>query len=211
MLQGQWRLGHSPCHWLQLLAILLNSTRTLMSQIRTAASLTIAPYPNDTRTGTWNSRYSLLFLLLSSITTSNLTLLLLIHNTKIPRLREQLYEFRMMSFPYFRESMEGRCLFAILITLLLINSGINVYFSYLIRDFSTALATKEVNTFYRIMGKFMISMILLIPLQVSFRFIRVRLAISWRKWLTARVLTLYFSNKVRNDIPTCMSLVMSNS
>ena len=39
-------------------------------------------------------------------------------------------------------------------------------------------------------------MIVLIPLQVSFRFVRVKLAIDWRKWLTERTLKLYFSNKV---------------
>ena len=112
------------------------------------------------------------------------------------RLREQLHQFRMMSFPYFKESKRGRCLFGTLVILTLVNSGINVYFSYLIRDFWTALSNKEVQTFYHIMLKFVISMLALIPLQVSFRFIRVQLGIAWRKWLTERVLKLYFSNKV---------------
>ena len=112
------------------------------------------------------------------------------------RLREQLHQFRMMSFPYFKESKRGRCLFGTLVILTLVNSGINVYFSYLIRDFWTALSDKEVQTFYHIMLKFVISMLALIPLQVSFRFIRVQLGIAWRKWLTERVLKLYFSNKV---------------
>ena len=113
------------------------------------------------------------------------------------RLREQLHQFRMMSFPYFKESKRGRCLFGTLVILTLVNSGINVYFSYLIRDFWTALSDKQVQTFYHIMLKFVISMLALIPLQVSFRFIRVQLGIAWRKWLTERVLKLYFSNKVR--------------
>ncbi|KAL7545952.1 hypothetical protein ACHAWF_009315 [Thalassiosira exigua] len=112
------------------------------------------------------------------------------------RLREQLYQFRMMSFPYFRETREGKCLFGTLILLTFVNSGINVYFSYLIRDFWTALAEKEAQIFYHVMYKFMISMIVLIPLQVIFRFIRVKLGIAWRKWLTERVLKLYFTNKV---------------
>jgi len=112
------------------------------------------------------------------------------------RLREQLHQFRIMSFPYFRETREARCLFGTLVILTLVNSAINVYFSYLIRDFSTALAEKEVEKFYQVIYKFLVSMVVFIPLQVMFRFIRVKLAIAWRKWLTARVLKLYFSNKV---------------
>ena len=119
------------------------------------------------------------------------------------RLREQLHQFRIMSFPYFRETREARCLFGTLVILTLVNSAIDVYFSYLIRDFWTALAEKEVEKFYQVIYKFLISMVVLIPLQVMFRFIRVKLAIAWRKWLTERVLKLYFSNKVRNIFPTC--------
>lgn len=112
------------------------------------------------------------------------------------RLKEQWHQFCMMSFPFFRESGKGRCLFGTLLVLTFVNSGINVYFSYLIRDFNTALSEKEVQKFYQVMMKFILSMIVLIPLQVSFRFIRVQLGIAWRKWLTERVLKLYFSNKV---------------
>ncbi len=101
-----------------------------------------------------------------------------------------------MSFPYFRETREGKCLFGTLVVLLFANSGISVWFSFLIRDFWSALAEKHVEQFYHTMYKFLLSMIVLIPLQVSYRFFRVKLAIAWRKWLTERVLKLYFANKV---------------
>lgn len=126
------------------------------------------------------------------------------------RLREQWHQFRIMSFPYFKENRRGRCLFGTLVVFTFVNSGINVYFSYLIRDFSTALAEKHVQDFYNVMLKFVISMIALIPLQVSFRFIRVQLAIGWRKWLTERVLKLYFSNKVSRKIACNLSLSSYN-
>jgi len=112
------------------------------------------------------------------------------------RMREQLYQFRMMSFPYFRETREGKCLFGTLVLLLFSDSAVNIYFSYLIRDFWTALSEKEIHRFYQVMWKFIISMVVLIPLQVSFRFVKMRLSIAWRKWLTERTLKLYFSNKV---------------
>ena len=113
------------------------------------------------------------------------------------RMREQLYQFWMMAFPYFRESTEGRCLFGTTIVLLLANSGVNVYFSYLIRDFYSALSEKEVESFYHIMTKWAISVIFLVPLQVGYRYVRTRLGINWRDWMTTRVLKLYCSNKVR--------------
>ena len=58
-------------------------------------------------------------------------------------LREQLHSFRIMSAPYFRESKEGKCLFAIMVVLSLANSAVKVAFSYLSRDFWSALSNKE--------------------------------------------------------------------
>ena len=63
---------------------------------------------------------------------------------KKTNLREQLRSFRIMSGPYFKESREGRCLFAIMVVLSLANSAVRVTFSYLSRDFWSALSDKEV-------------------------------------------------------------------
>lgn len=68
--------------------------------------------------------------------------------------------------------------------------------SYLARDFWSALSDKEADKFYDIMWKFVGSMVLLAPITVAYRYQRQKLAIAWRKWLTGRVLRLYFSNKV---------------
>lgn len=59
------------------------------------------------------------------------------------RLREQLHYFRIMAAPYFRENKEGRCLFAIMVLLSLANTAVRVAFSYLSRDFWSALSDKE--------------------------------------------------------------------
>jgi hypothetical protein len=81
-------------------------------------------------------------------------------------LRGQLRQFWSLSFPYFRESREGRFLFGILFVNCLCYNAISVFFSYLFRDFYTALAEKEVQTFYGLLRRFLISLIFLIPLQV---------------------------------------------
>ena len=58
------------------------------------------------------------------------------------------------------------------------------------------MSDKEADKFYDIMWKFVGSMVLLAPITVAYRYQRQKLAIAWRKWLTGRVLRLYFSNKV---------------
>jgi hypothetical protein len=80
-------------------------------------------------------------------------------------LRGQLGQFWNMFFPYFRESAGGRVLFGFMFVLCLCNSAISVYFSYLFRDFYTALADKEVHKFYSVLFRFLVSLIVLIPLQ----------------------------------------------
>ena len=108
----------------------------------------------------------------------------------------QLSKIWAIAFPYYRENFEGRVLFGILFLVLLINSAISVYYSYLFRDFFTYLSKKDVTMFYKTFNRFIVSLVLLLPIQISFGYIRVKLEIAWRKWLTERILQLYLSNKV---------------
>jgi len=112
------------------------------------------------------------------------------------RIKQQLRQFWIMASPFFRETRQAKIMTLILLILLFANSGIKIFFSFLMRDFYTALVKKDAKTFYTILYKFMLSMIVLIPVQVLYKFVRVKFGISWRKWLTQRVLDMYFSNKV---------------
>lgn len=118
------------------------------------------------------------------------------HRKPNNRFREQFHSFRVMASPYFHENRNGRCLLFIMVILTLSNSAVRVLFSYLARDFWSALYDQNVEQFYNIMAKFVGAMILLAPINVAYRYQRQKLAIAWRKWLTGRVLRLYFSNKV---------------
>ena len=66
-------------------------------------------------------------------------------------LREHLRQFWIMAAPYFRENRKGQCLFLGMVVLTLLNSAVRVYFSYLARDFWSALSDKNVDLFYSIM------------------------------------------------------------
>lgn len=113
------------------------------------------------------------------------------------RIKQQFRQFWIMAAPFFRETRQAKIMAAILLILLFANAGIKVFFSFLTRDFYTALVEKDVKGFYTVLYRFMLSMIVLIPVQVLYSFVRVKFGIAWRKWLTQRVLDMYFSNKVR--------------
>ena len=110
-------------------------------------------------------------------------------------IRQQFNAFLTMSMPYFRTSSSGRHLFALMIILTLLNSGIRVYFSYLARDFWNALSEKDADQFYGIMVTFCLAMVGLTPVSVAYRYVRQMLAISWREWTTLRVLGLFMKNR----------------
>lgn len=112
------------------------------------------------------------------------------------RPREQFGHFLAMATPFFGENRGGRNLLAAIVILTLANSAVRVFFSYLARDFWSALQDKDADTFYGIMFRFLGAMVLLAPINVAYRYMRQRLAIAWRKWMTGRVLRLYFSNRV---------------
>jgi ABC-type uncharacterized transport system fused permease/ATPase subunit len=101
-----------------------------------------------------------------------------------------------MAAPYFTESKSGRWLFAGMIGLTLLNSGVSVAFSYVSKDFWNALSAKDVEQFYIMLQKFAGALLVGAPVSVFYRFQRERLAISWREWMTDRTLQLYYSNRV---------------
>lgn len=66
----------------------------------------------------------------------------------------QTKEFWEMAFPYYEESIAGRWLFAGMIGLTLLNSGVSVVFSYLGKDFWNALSSKDTVEFYNVLSKY---------------------------------------------------------
>ena len=99
-------------------------------------------------------------------------------------IKDSLRQFWIMTIPYFREDREGRRLFIVLIAITLVNNFLNVYFSYMIRDFYNALTEKHVQQFYKVFARYVGSMIIAVPIQVSYRYMYTKIGIAWRKWLT---------------------------
>jgi ABC-type uncharacterized transport system fused permease/ATPase subunit len=101
-----------------------------------------------------------------------------------------------LAVPYFQESIAGRWLFAIMIGLTLLNSGVSVVFSYLGKDFWNALSAKNTVEFYAVLSKYVGALLVGAPIVTLYRFQRERLAIHWREWMTDRTLQLYEDNRV---------------
>jgi ABC-type uncharacterized transport system fused permease/ATPase subunit len=139
---------------------------------------------NDTEAQTTQTQHP------ATITSTNKT-------AKPTSMRQHLGIFWAMSLPYFRESGEARCLFAFLVVLMILNSASNIAFSYLARDFWSALGDKDADEFYKVMKRFLIALCLLAPINVLYTFQRKKLAIRWRTWMTERILEMYFYNPHR--------------
>ena len=111
-------------------------------------------------------------------------------------LKEQFRAFRTLAAPYFVESRDGRCTFYVLVVLTLMNSGVRVVFSYLVRDFYNALEQKDQDKFYDVIIQFLVALMVMTPISVLYRFQAQRLSIKWRDWMTGRTMDLYYSNRV---------------
>lgn len=71
-----------------------------------------------------------------------------------------------------------------------------MYLSYQVNYFYSALADKDAQRFWEVILAFVIAMVCFVPVGAAYNFVQIRLQIAWRKWLTERVLKLYFHNKV---------------
>lgn len=115
---------------------------------------------------------------------------------KWDKLRHQFAAYVEMSIPYFKESDAGRWLLAGMIGMLLLNSGVSVLFSYVGRDFWSALSSKDSEQFMQMLIKYLAALAVGAPVSVYYRYQREKLAIEWREWMTDRTFQLYTSNRV---------------
>jgi threonine/homoserine/homoserine lactone efflux protein len=97
--------------------------------------------------------------------------------------------FSKMALPYFKEEKSARMLLFIVICFTLLNSWVSVGFSFLSRDFWSALNTKDTEAFYPTLGKYAIALTGGAPIAVLYRFYREKLTLQWRAWMTLRYMS----------------------
>jgi putative ATP-binding cassette transporter len=74
-------------------------------------------------------------------------------------------------------------------------NGINVSISYIFRFVNNALNQQDQDTFWQFLFVYAGIIIGAIPLLTLYRYVRLKLALRWRKWLTEHFLERYFSNR----------------
>ncbi len=86
-------------------------------------------------------------------------------------------------------------LLALLVALLLGQTGFAVLFNQQTGEFTSALADRDADRFWNSIYYFVGLLVVAVPIYAFYYFVRDKLAIRWRRWMTDRFLGDYFGNR----------------
>jgi len=98
------------------------------------------------------------------------------------------------------EKWTSRGLLAVLILLLLGRTEFTVLFNQQSGEFTSALAARNGVRFWHSMRVFGVVLIAAVPIYAFYYYVRDRLGISWRRWLTHHFLGQYFKNRAYYEL-----------
>jgi len=110
------------------------------------------------------------------------------------RLWKRFWEIARMYW-FSEEKWQARGVLALLLVLLFGFTALNVILNFVGRDFMTALAEKNLPEFNKALLLYLGAFVLATPVSVFYSFIRKKLGINWRLWLTTHFLGKYFANR----------------
>ena len=94
----------------------------------------------------------------------------------------------------------ARGLLALLIVLLLGRTEFTVLFNQLSGEFTSALAAKDQSRFWHSMRVFGIVLVAAVPIYALYYYLRDRIGVAWRRWLTHYFLGKYFENRAYYEL-----------
>lgn len=103
--------------------------------------------------------------------------------------------FWSLTKPYLFFAPGAKLNFLWVIILILLRSAFVVVFSFLSRDFWTALQHKDVKSFWRLIRLFIVVLMCAMPTLVWCDYARQRLSLHWRRWFTEKIVTDYFAHR----------------
>ena len=105
--------------------------------------------------------------------------------------------FGRLAKPYWfsSEKWTGWGLLGLLVGLLLGQTGFAVLFNQQTGEFTSALADQDAERFWSSIYFFVVLLVIAVPCYALYYFVRDRLAIRWRRWMTNRFLGEYFGNR----------------
>src|SRR5262245_262798 len=113
------------------------------------------------------------------------------------RTRDLATRFLAIASPYWRsnEKWTAWSLLLMLVLLMFGQVGSNVLFNQQTGEFTSALAAKDADRFWRTIYQCLAMLVVAVPIYALYYFVRDKLAIYWRRWLTNRFLKSYFDNR----------------
>jgi putative ATP-binding cassette transporter len=111
--------------------------------------------------------------------------------------RNVIRRFFELAAPFFTSELKYRALglVALVLALSLTINGIGVMMSYIGRDFMTALQTKDAELFRWKLFEYLSAFALATPIVVFYSYSEQRLSLLWRRWLSHKILSRYFTNR----------------
>ncbi|CAN8067919.1 unnamed protein product [Agarophyton chilense] len=103
--------------------------------------------------------------------------------------------FWTLARPYWKYGHGAKTSISWVVFLGFVRSGLSVVFSFISRDFWTALQKKNVPMFWRQITLFSIVLLCALPILVWYSYAKDRLSLRWRKWYTEKILGEYFANR----------------
>lgn len=110
--------------------------------------------------------------------------------------------FKDTAAPYWwsDEKWRARRLLFLLVLLLLGQTGFAVLFNWQTGEFTSALAARDADRFWLSMEKCVAILIVGVPIYAFYFYVRDKLGLLWRRWLTRKFLGGYFSNRVYYEL-----------
>lgn len=110
--------------------------------------------------------------------------------------------FQAIAAPYWLgdEKWQARGVLALLVLLLLGQTGFAVLFNQLTGEFTSALAAKDTDRFWTAIKECLAILIVAVPIYAFYYYVRDKLGIYWRRWLTRHFLGSYFGNRAYYEL-----------
>jgi vitamin B12/bleomycin/antimicrobial peptide transport system ATP-binding/permease protein len=110
--------------------------------------------------------------------------------------------FRDLAAPYwFRDQKwQARGLLVLLIVLLLGQTGFAVLFNALTGEFTSALAARDADRFWTSIFQCLAILVVAVPIYAFYYYVRDKLGLFWRRWLTRDFLASYFSKRAYYEL-----------
>ena len=110
--------------------------------------------------------------------------------------------FKAIASPYWfgEEKWQARWLLVLLVLLLLGQTGFAVLFNEQTGEFTSALAAKDADRFWLSIEKCIAILVVGVPVYAFYYYVRDKLGLHWRRWLTEKFLGRYFSNRAYYEL-----------